>query len=430
MRVGAAVALLIAAGSARAEPRIETGAFLGVDDFGDNKIRLGNGTEPEQRPQTAAMFGLRGTLLFLHAEPFELGFEPEVGLTFSWTGYGFDGPRDSYFAPVLAYRGSLIGRFTLPYGFSVHALAGAGGESVFSSSPYIVTATDPLFYYGVGGAMQVGDGWQARVDLRQGWMPDRDGGYTPVYQAMVGFGFRFGEHAVVHPIIETPPPPVVVVAPPKPVEPPPVVVVEPPKPVEPPPPPPDPDLDHDGILNAVDKCPMQPETVNGFDDEDGCPDELPPAVVAAFATASAVRFEPGRARLTEAAKTSLVKLLDQLRAHPGLHVEVVAHPDKRGDKPAALAKKRGDVVKWYLVDQGVPADQIDAHVDADIATTRPKTTPAPIEVIATPRHAAPAPTPDATPATPTPTPPTTSPTTPAPTTPPATSTPASPPTGM
>jgi outer membrane protein OmpA-like peptidoglycan-associated protein len=35
---------------------------------------------------------------------------------------------------------------------------------------------------------------------------------------------------------------------------------------------PDPDTDGDGIPDALDKCPMEPETVNGFDDDDGCPD--------------------------------------------------------------------------------------------------------------------------------------------------------------
>ena len=41
---------------------------------------------------------------------------------------------------------------------------------------------------------------------------------------------------------------------------------------------PDPDPDHDGITNDKDKCPDQPETVNGYQDDDGCPDEIPEAV--------------------------------------------------------------------------------------------------------------------------------------------------------
>ncbi|KFE64023.1 cadherin-like domain-containing protein [Hyalangium minutum] len=35
------------------------------------------------------------------------------------------------------------------------------------------------------------------------------------------------------------------------------------------------DTDGDGILDATDHCPNQPETLNEFEDTDGCPDELP-----------------------------------------------------------------------------------------------------------------------------------------------------------
>lgn len=32
------------------------------------------------------------------------------------------------------------------------------------------------------------------------------------------------------------------------------------------------DWDGDGIADAVDECPTRPETFNGFQDQDGCPD--------------------------------------------------------------------------------------------------------------------------------------------------------------
>jgi outer membrane protein OmpA-like peptidoglycan-associated protein len=35
------------------------------------------------------------------------------------------------------------------------------------------------------------------------------------------------------------------------------------------------DKDGDGIPDAKDKCPDQPETINGYQDEDGCPDSIP-----------------------------------------------------------------------------------------------------------------------------------------------------------
>src|SRR5437016_3483062 len=46
--------------------------------------------------------------------------------------------------------------------------------------------------------------------------------------------------------------------------------------VKPTPEPPKPSLDPDGdgIIGDADKCPNEPETKNGFEDEDGCPDEV------------------------------------------------------------------------------------------------------------------------------------------------------------
>jgi hypothetical protein len=35
------------------------------------------------------------------------------------------------------------------------------------------------------------------------------------------------------------------------------------------------DRDGDGVPDDVDKCPDEPETLNGYQDEDGCPDHLP-----------------------------------------------------------------------------------------------------------------------------------------------------------
>lgn len=46
-------------------------------------------------------------------------------------------------------------------------------------------------------------------------------------------------------------------------------------PDEVPPPTPNNDWDNDGILNDVDQCPTQKEIFNGYQDEDGCPDTLP-----------------------------------------------------------------------------------------------------------------------------------------------------------
>lgn len=80
----------------------------------------------------------------------------------------------------------------------------------------------------------------------------------------------------------------------------------------------------------------------------------PPAAAAAFETASAVRFETGKARITAAGKLSLAKTIKVLRDHGDLKITITGH-----DADAALAKKRAEAVKWYLIDQGIAEDQID-----------------------------------------------------------------------
>src|SRR5678816_4188986 len=50
---------------------------------------------------------------------------------------------------------------------------------------------------------------------------------------------------------------------------------------------PDLDNDRDGIPDARDKCPNEPETINGKDDDDGCPDELDPVAADPRATIKA-----------------------------------------------------------------------------------------------------------------------------------------------
>src|SRR6185312_8641186 len=125
-----------------------------------------------------------------------------------------------------------------------------------------------------------------------------------------------GDDALV-PLTPTPTP-----APPTPTTPTPTPT--PPTPTPTPPTPADPDPDHDGIA-ANDACPNAAETVNGFEDEDGCPDAVPAAISDAFEGARAVRFEPKRVRVGDAAIAALAPALEVLRTHPRLHVDVIAH---------------------------------------------------------------------------------------------------------
>ena len=410
MRVGVIAILLGLAAPALAEPgedRLEASGYFGTEYF-PSDTGLGDSKLPEQRPETSALFGARLTYFVLpslaHGK-LQLGVEGELALATAWTGYGFDARRMSYFAPVFGWRGDVILRLPGAGGIRPHVTLGGGGETVVSDSPYMSKETDPELLWGVGASLGFGGSWQLRADLRQGVMPARGSGATSTYEAHVGIGTTFGlAHASARSHVavpETPPPdrdsdgdgiPDRLDKCPN--------TAETVNGVDdgdgcPEPDPdgdgivapldrcpnepedfdhfqdedgcPDPDNDHDGIPDALDACPNEPETFNGFDDDDGCPDKVPPEIDAALASATAVRFEPGRSRITPAARKSLERTLNILRDRSGLKIRITVHTEGTGDKASEIAKKRGEVLKGYLVEQGVADDQVQLAIDGPIA---------------------------------------------------------------
>jgi hypothetical protein len=380
MRLGVIAALVALSSPLRAfaEP-VEWSGFFGVDKLPAD-ITLGSATFPEQRPQTAPMFGGRLTYLPAQSRWISLGIEGELALTTSWTGYGFQDRRSSYFSPVVGYRGNVIVRLLPEWWLQPHVVGGGGGVTVASSSPFMTKDTDGVYFWGAGVTLPVQGPWLLRIDARQVWMPAMGNEHTAAYELNLSIGKTLQPRKVV--VVE------------------PVAVAEPPPPptttehhdIVPPPPPqdldgdglvgdadhcptqaedkdgfqdddgcPELDNDHDGIPDSSDKCPNVAEVKNGIADDDGCPDEVPAKLLAAFEAASAVRFEPAKARITAAGKLSLAKTVDALRDNRLLKITITGH-----DKDADLAKKRAEAVKWYLVDQGVAQDQIaTTAADAD-----------------------------------------------------------------
>jgi outer membrane protein OmpA-like peptidoglycan-associated protein len=247
---------LVASSTAAADPaeRLEATAIMGVDRFGDD-IGLGSSQAPEQRPQSAPLVGARLTWVGLRTGGdtyLGIGAEAELSFTASWTGYGFDTRRESYFAPLFGYRGGLLVRWGGGR-IEPHLSAGAGGVTIASASPFMAKETDPVFYWAVGATFPVGDRWQLRLDGRQAVMPGRmDGTTATAYQLQIAVGGRLAPSRRSEPVrIE--------------------VVAEP----EPPRPDPNLDSDGDGIPDRLDKCPNEPELFNGFEDDDGCPEQDP-----------------------------------------------------------------------------------------------------------------------------------------------------------
>ena len=125
---------------------------------------------------------------------------------------------------------------------------------------------------------------------------------------------------------------------------------------------PDPDNDKDGIPDAADACPNEPETVNGFEDEDGCPDETPVAVKAdRIVLDEHLLFETNRARVRPEARPALAAVLALWKQHPEWSYLVVdGHADRRGpeDFNIDLSRQRAESAIQVLIGMGFPREKL------------------------------------------------------------------------
>src|SRR5207244_9763478 len=91
------------------------------------------------------------------------------------------------------------------------------------------------------------------------------------------------------------------------------------------------DKDQDGILDEVDKCPDQPETKNGFQDADGCPDELPKEVAKFAGVIKGIEFDFAKATIRKESNKVLDDAIKVLKQYPELRIMVSGHTDNVGE---------------------------------------------------------------------------------------------------
>ncbi len=123
------------------------------------------------------------------------------------------------------------------------------------------------------------------------------------------------------------------------------------------------DRDGDGVGDRFDACPDQPETVNGYSDEDGCPDTKPSRIEiteSQIVIKQRVNFTTGKAVIMADSFPVLDDVVQVMRDYPKIRIEIGGHTDSVGDDTAnqRLAKARADAVFEYLLTKGIPGNRM------------------------------------------------------------------------
>jgi outer membrane protein OmpA-like peptidoglycan-associated protein len=303
-------------------PRVELGVAVGGHDFSKTS-ELGVADDSSQpSPDSAGMIGVRAAVPLPMFD--RLAIEAEMMII--PTKDDVMGDRDMVYGLRAQARFDLLTGRWRPF-----VVAGAGMDILRTSSPQMSNDVDPEFHWGAGVRWAIDESFDVRVDGLELFVPDRTtNGATSELELTVGMTYRFGHDPV--PAMLPPP-----------------VEEEP----APPPPPVVGDRDGDGIPDNVDKCPDQPETKNGYQDEDGCPDQV-------IEDLAGVGFELDSAQLDPQSSPILDHAYEILSASPQLQVEISGHTSAEGEptRNIALSLARAEVVKAYLVRKGIAATRM------------------------------------------------------------------------
>ncbi len=120
-----------------------------------------------------------------------------------------------------------------------------------------------------------------------------------------------------------------------------------------------PDDDGDGIVNAQDKCPNEPETKNAYNDDDGCPDEVPKVVRDFTGVIEAIEFDPGSTRIADKSMPIMEGAVKVFKEYPQLAVQILGHTDSTGarEKNIAISKARAESVKSFFISRGLDGNR-------------------------------------------------------------------------
>ena len=233
-----------------AEANVEIGGTAGVHIFNKNN-ELGVWDVPDAPSiRNAPLFGLRIGVFFGHV----VGVEGEALIAPSEA-------RDTGFSVTsLTYRAHLVAQLrakdpenvVIPFlfaGLGGWTIVNAKGDAFLGDKTREITEdTDATYYFGAGVKLRLGDRFGVRADARVMAVPSSENDTPPSedtkkvtvdFEALASFYIELGRTK---------------------------------KERAPTPPPVDDDPDKDGIRGAADACPNEPEDMDGFQDDDGCPE--------------------------------------------------------------------------------------------------------------------------------------------------------------
>jgi cysteine-rich repeat protein len=134
------------------------------------------------------------------------------------------------------------------------------------------------------------------------------------------------------------------------------------------------DRDGDDIVDNIDKCPDQPETPNGFEDDDGCPDVIdldkdrivdkvpePLTLEQVVSLPAPIEFKFDTANMLPGAEVYLNQVLAILQKHAEvLKIEIQGHTSSEGgaEYNLRLSNDRTRAVFRWLVDHGIDAQRL------------------------------------------------------------------------
>ena len=342
--------LMLLAGTAAAGP-VEVGVGTGGHGFADD-VELGvEDWMPEPGPESSALLGVRVGV------PLARRFAVEGELVVVPTADDVLGDAATVFAARLQGVAYLTRGRVRPF-----VVAGAGVIGVRGGAPQLDDDVDRALHWGGGVRLGLTRTLAARLDLRHVIVPGRTaGGATSDGELQLGLTWTFGAATPKRLVVAAPPPPAPIVARDRdgdqlldaddrcPVD------AEDRDDFEDADGCPDPDNDGDQLADTVDHCPLVAESMNGWNDDDGCPDEI-------LAELAGIEFERSSARITSASRPILDRTIDILTRAPALHVEISGHTSSDGDRDdnLALSRARAEAVAAYLVAHGVAADRLTA----------------------------------------------------------------------